>query len=203
MSQQSSPTSFLSCRVEHVDVTNCLGRHKGDKSREGRRKLIFQCGIAMHKTRMVQSVQSACIRVGMELGIAGNRGVWEGSTQGPAGSGVSGCTTPQICRLPAVFIELLQPQCVELFPQCLEDLCNACEVFSWNDKILAVVFGQILYLKESKCANDIFSVSSASPGAGIEQGWFLILACLCCWLQLPQLRYPNLSGVSCAWNFWF
>lgn len=78
----------------------------------------------------------------MELGIAGvpETGVWEGALRDLAGSGVSGCTTPQICRLPPVCIKLLQPWCVKVFPKCLEDLCNACEVFSWNDKILVVLF---------------------------------------------------------------
>lgn len=65
----------------------------------------------------------------MELGIAGGtEESGRGAHKELAGSGVGGCTTLQICRLPPVFIKLPQPQCVKLFPECLEDLCNACEV---------------------------------------------------------------------------
>lgn len=88
-------------------------------------------------------MDSPCIRVGVEVGIAGVPETQEsarGAHKDLAGSGASGCASLQICRLPSEFIKLLQPQRVKLFPECLQDLCNACEVFRWNDKIIAVLF---------------------------------------------------------------
>lgn len=63
----------------------------------------------------------------MEVEIAGAPETEEsgrGAQKDLAGSGVSGCTTLQIYRLPPEFIKLLQPQCVVLFPECFQDLCN-------------------------------------------------------------------------------